>query len=83
VTVELLEPLDDTTDIGKFIAERGEGIHHVALRVDDVAAALGEAGSHGIELLDRVPRRGARDTLIGYIDPKRADGVLIQYVQDA
>jgi methylmalonyl-CoA epimerase len=83
VTIELLEPLDDKTDIGEFLASHGEGIHHLALRVDDVAAALGEARRHGLELLDSVPRPGARDTLIGYVDPKRADGVLIQYVQEA
>jgi methylmalonyl-CoA epimerase len=83
VTIELLEPLDEKTDIGQFLASHGEGIHHLALRVDDVAAALGEARRHGLQLLDSVPRRGARDTLIGYVDPKRTDGVLIQYVQEA
>jgi methylmalonyl-CoA epimerase len=80
-SIELLEPLDDRSDIGSFIARRGEGIHHVALRVDDVAAALAGAEGHGLRPIDAAPRRGARGTRIGYVDPGRADGVLIQYVQ--
>jgi methylmalonyl-CoA epimerase len=80
-SIELLEPLDTKSDIGAFIARRGEGIHHLALRVDDVAAALSEAGGHGLRLIDTVPRKGARGTRIGYVDPGRPDGVLIQYVQ--
>jgi methylmalonyl-CoA epimerase len=79
--VELLEPLDERSDVGAFIAKHGEGIHHLALMVDDVAAALGAAQKHGLRLLDTKPRSGARGTIIGYVDPQRADGVLIQYVQ--
>jgi methylmalonyl-CoA/ethylmalonyl-CoA epimerase len=82
VTVELLEPLDDKTDIGKFLAKHGEGMHHLALRVGDVAAALAEAGRHGLVPIDSVPHRGARGTLVGFVDPARSDGVLIQYVQE-
>jgi methylmalonyl-CoA/ethylmalonyl-CoA epimerase len=82
VTVELLEPLDEKTDIGRFLAEHGEGIHHLALRVDDVAAALVEAVDHGLVPIDTAPHRGARGTLVGFVDPARADGVLIQYVQE-
>lgn len=80
-SIELLEPLDEESDIGSFIARRGEGIHHVALRVNDVAAVLAEAESHGLRPIDAAPRRGARGTSIGYVDPGRSDGVLIQYVQ--
>jgi methylmalonyl-CoA/ethylmalonyl-CoA epimerase len=79
--VELLEPLDERSDVGAFIAKHGEGIHHLALMVDDVAAALSAAQKHGLRLLDTQPRSGARGTIIGYVDPQRADGVLIQYVQ--
>jgi methylmalonyl-CoA/ethylmalonyl-CoA epimerase len=82
VTVELLEPFDDTTDVGKFLAQHGEGLHHLALKVDDVAAALDDAASQGFVLHDKAPRPGARGTLIGFVDPHRADGVLIQYVQE-
>jgi methylmalonyl-CoA/ethylmalonyl-CoA epimerase len=81
-SVELLEPLDDRSDLGVFLATRGEGLHHLGLKVDDVAAALDDAKSHGFRLLDEAPRSGARRTLIGYVDPERADGVLIQFVQE-
>jgi len=82
VAVELLEPLGDKTSIGMFIAARGEGIHHLALKVDDVAAALGEASRHGFVPIDSAPHRGSRGTVVGMVDPRRADGVLIQYVQE-
>jgi methylmalonyl-CoA epimerase len=79
--VELLEPLTPESDVGRFIARRGEGLHHLALRVDDVAVALAEAPGHGFKLIDRVPRPGARGTMVGVVDPQREDGVLVQYVQ--
>jgi methylmalonyl-CoA/ethylmalonyl-CoA epimerase len=79
--VELLEPLDPESDVGRFIARRGEGLHHLALRVDDVAAALAEAPKHGFHPVDRVPRPGARGTTVAVVDPQREDGVLVQYVQ--
>lgn len=79
--VELLEPLTPESDVGRFIARRGEGLHHLALRVDDVATALAEATDHGFRLVDKVPRPGARGTTVGVVDPQREDGVLVQYVQ--
>jgi methylmalonyl-CoA/ethylmalonyl-CoA epimerase len=79
--VELLEPLTPESDVGRFIARRGEGLHHLALRVDDVAEALAEAPGHGFRLVDKVPRPGARGTKVGVVDPQREDGVLVQYVQ--
>jgi len=81
--IELLEPLDPESDVGRFIARRGEGLHQLALRVDNVAAALAEAPGHGFLLIDKVPRAGARGTTIGVVDPQREDGVLVQYVQVA
>jgi methylmalonyl-CoA epimerase len=80
--IELLEPLTDDSDIARFLARRGEGMHHLALRVDDVAAALAAAPGHGLLPIDSVPRPGARGTLVGMVDPKREDGVLVQYVQE-
>jgi methylmalonyl-CoA/ethylmalonyl-CoA epimerase len=82
VAVELLEPLDDNTDIGMFLARRGEGIHHLALKVDDVAAALEDALRRGFVPIDKAPHGGSRGTVVGLVDPLRADGVLIQYVQE-
>ena len=81
-TVELLEPLDQNSDLGAFLAKHGEGLHHLALKVDDVAAALEDANARGFKLLDPGPKPGARRTLIAFVDPRRADGVLIQFVQD-
>ena len=81
-SVELLEPLDDASPISAFLASRGGGLHHLALRVDDVAAALAEAAGHGFHAIDVSPRQGSRGTLVGFVDPQRADGVLIQYVQE-
>jgi methylmalonyl-CoA/ethylmalonyl-CoA epimerase len=81
-SVELLEPLDDKSGIGAFLARRGEGLHHLALRVDDVAAALAEAERHGLRPIDHAPHAGARGTTVAFVDPQRADGVLIQYVQE-
>jgi methylmalonyl-CoA/ethylmalonyl-CoA epimerase len=80
-SIELLEPLDEKSDMSSFLATRGEGIHHLALRVDDVAGALANAESLGLRLIDVAPRPGARGTRIGYVDPGRPDGVLIQYLQ--
>ena len=79
--VELLEPLTAESDVGMFIARRGEGLHHLALRVDDVAAALAEAEKLGFKLVDSAPRPGSRGTTVGVVDPQREDGVLVQYVQ--
>ena len=80
--VELIEPLTDDSNWARFLARRGEGLHHLALRVDDVAAALADAVGHGFEPVDSAPRPGARGTLVAMVDPKREDGVLVQYVQE-
>ena len=79
--VERLESTAPTSDIATFLAERGEGIHHLAYRVPDVAAALDAAADRGLNRLDAVPRPGARGTLIGFVDPGREDGVLVEYVE--
>jgi methylmalonyl-CoA/ethylmalonyl-CoA epimerase len=80
--IELLEPLTDDDDVARFLRERGEGIHHCAYQVDDVAGELAAAEGRGLRLVDRVPRPGARGTSIGFADPGRQDGVLVEYVQE-
>ncbi|MEP6752452.1 MAG: VOC family protein [Candidatus Dormiibacterota bacterium] len=82
VAIEVLEPLDDKSNLAAFLAEHGEGVHHLALKVDDVTVALAAARRHAFVPVDRTPRRGARGTLVALVDPARADGVLIQYVQE-
>jgi len=81
-SIELLEPLDQSSELSAFIAKHGEGPHHLALKVDDVAAALDGANARGFKLLDTGPKPGARRTLIAFVDPERADGILIQFVQE-
>lgn len=80
--VELLEATSpEEDDVSAFIARRGEGIHHLAYEVPDVAEALREAARRGLDLVDLVPRPGARGTMIGFVDPHREDGVLVEYVE--
>ena len=81
-TIELLEPLDESSDLSAFLAKHGEGLHHLGLKVDDVAASLADANARGFRLLDTGPKPGARRTLIAFVDPNRGDGVLIQFVQE-
>jgi methylmalonyl-CoA epimerase len=79
--VQLLGALGPETPVGRFLARRGPGIHHVAYRVDDVAVTLSQLREQGTRLIDEAPRRGSRDTLIAFVHPKDTDGVLIELVQ--
>ncbi|MDQ2960562.1 MAG: VOC family protein [Candidatus Dormibacteraeota bacterium] len=80
--VELLEPEDGGSDLGLFLRERGEGVHHLALRVDDVRQALTDCPGRGLRPIDASPRAGARGTLVGFADAQREGGILIQFVQE-
>ena len=77
---ELCE-LVTSVDIGAFLAKRGPGVHHVAYRVEDVAAALAHLSDEGLRLIDDVPRRGSRGTLIAFAHPRDMEGVLVELVQ--
>lgn len=80
--VELLEATTvEETDVSTFIAAHGEGIHHLAYEVSDVSRALDEARAKGLRVLDTKPRPGARGTMIGFVDPRREDHVLVEYVE--
>lgn len=81
--IQLLGSLGADTPVGRFLATRGPGMHHVAYRVDDVAASLDRLRGQGVRLVDEVPRRGSRDTLIAFVHPKEMGGVLIELVQVA
>jgi methylmalonyl-CoA/ethylmalonyl-CoA epimerase len=81
--VELLAPLADDTPIGRFLAARGPGLHHVAYRVDDVAATLGELRAAGVRLIDEAPRSGIRGSRVAFLHPSAAGGVLTEIVQPA
>lgn len=79
--IQLLGALDADTPVGRFLATRGPGVHHVAYRVDDLAAALSRLRTEGVRLVDEVPRRGSRDTMIAFVHPKDMGGVLVELVQ--
>ena len=79
--VELLKPLSEDTPVGKFLAARGPGLHHVAYGVADIAAALRTARANGLRLIDETPRTGIRGTQVAFLHPATAGGVLTELVQ--
>jgi methylmalonyl-CoA/ethylmalonyl-CoA epimerase len=81
--VQLLEPLGPDTPVGKFIARRGEGIHHVGYGVDNVKEALAAIGGTGIRLIDERPRHGSMGASIAFLHPADLGGVLTELVQAA
>jgi methylmalonyl-CoA/ethylmalonyl-CoA epimerase len=79
--VELLEPLSAESAVGKFLAKRGPGIHHIAIEVSDIKASLAELKNKGARLIDETPRVGARGCLVAFIHPSSTNGVLLELVQ--
>ena len=79
--IELLEPTGPESPIQKFMTKRGEGIHHIAVRVDDIEQALEQLKSSGIRLIDSVPRPGAHNTRTAFIHPSSTHGVLLELVE--
>jgi len=80
--IECLEPIAEDSSIAKFLAKKGEGIHHIAIVVPDIAQALKRALEHGIELIDREPRLGAGGCKIAFLHPKSTHGILIELVEE-
>jgi methylmalonyl-CoA epimerase len=78
--VELLSPLADDTPVGKFLAKRGPGMHHVAYEVADIRAALAELKADGVELVDDEPRHGVFGHEIAFLHPDAVHGVLTEVV---
>ena len=78
--VELLAALGDDTPVGRFLANRGPGMHHVAYEVDDVGAALEELNAEGAELIDESPRRGLFGLEVAFVHPNAVHGVLAEIV---
>jgi len=79
--IELLEPMTPDSPIEKFMAKRGEGIHHIAVRVDNIELALERLKAAGARLIDTVPRKGAHNTRIAFIHPASTHGVLMELVE--
>ncbi len=78
--VELLAPLGDDTPVGKFLAKRGPGMHHVAYEVEDIRVFLRELAGHGVELIDAEPRRGMFGLEVAFVHPDSVHGVLTEVV---
>ena len=81
--VELLAPLGDDTPVGKFLARKGPGLHHVAYQVADVDATLIALREAGLRLIDDTPRTGIRGSLVAFLHPASTGGVLTEIVQPA
>ena len=79
--VELLEPTGPDTPVGKFLEKRGPGIHHVAVRVPDIRAALSRLKAEGARLIDEEPRVGAGGCLVAFVHPAASGGVLLELVE--
>ncbi len=80
--IELLKSTSEYSPISKFLQKRGEGIHHIAFKVDDIMSALGYLRSKGIRLIDETPRKGAEGLQIAFLHPKSTNGVLIELCAD-
>jgi methylmalonyl-CoA/ethylmalonyl-CoA epimerase len=80
--VQLLRPLGPDTPVGRFLARRGEGVHHVGYRVADIRAAVDRLDREGVRLIDREPRPGSRGTMVAFVHPRAMGGVLVELVQE-
>jgi methylmalonyl-CoA epimerase len=81
--VELLRPLGPDTPVGKFLAKRGPGLHHVAYQVADIDAALAQLKDRGLRLIDEQPRIGIRNSRVAFVHPASSGGVLTEIVEPA
>ena len=79
--VELLSPLGDDTPVGKFLARKGPGLHHVAYAVSDIKATLAELSEAGVQLIDETPRIGIRQSKVAFVHPRSTGAVLTEIVQ--
>ena len=80
--IQLLGSLGKDTPVGRFLERRGEGVHHIGYRVNDVASALSSLRDSGIPLVDEEPRPGSRGTTVAFVHPKGFRGVLVELVQE-
>jgi methylmalonyl-CoA/ethylmalonyl-CoA epimerase len=79
--LQLLAPTSPDTTVGKFIARRGEGLHHIAYEVDDLATTLAELKANGVALIDEQPRRGGRGHMVAFVHPRGNHGLLVELIQ--
>ncbi|MCU0494165.1 MAG: methylmalonyl-CoA epimerase [Chloroflexaceae bacterium] len=81
VLLELIAPTSEEASFAKYLREKGPGIHHIAYTVTDIRASLDELKARGVPLIDKEPRPGIHNTLIAFVHPKGAQGVLVELVQ--
>ena len=79
--IELIEATSEDSPISRFLEKRGPGIHHIAVRVDDIRAALADLRAKGVRLIDEEPRQGAGGCLVAFVHPSSTGGVLLELVQ--
>lgn len=79
--LQLLGATGPDTTVGKFLASRGEGLHHIAYEVDDLEGALAELRAKGVRLIDEAPRRGGRGHMVAFVHPKGNHGLLVELIQ--
>jgi len=82
IHLELLSSREPDTKVGRLLRERGEGIHHLSFEVNGISERLAELRSHGIKLLDEVPRRGLHDRQIAFLAPQDTSGILIELAEE-
>lgn len=80
-TIELLEPLGADTTVGRFLARRGQALHHIAYRIDDLGSELARLDAAGVRLIDRTPRPGAFGHMVAFLHPSSTGGILTELVQ--
>ncbi len=81
--IELLEPVSADSPVGRFIAKRGEGLHHICYEVEDLASKLEQLRLRGVRVLEGYPRPGAEGKLVAFLHPASAGGVLVELVEKA
>ena len=81
--VELLRPLADDTPVGRFLARRGPGLHHLAYQVTDIEATLARLREHGVQLIDETPRSGLRGSRVAFVQPSASAAILTEIVEPA
>ena len=79
--LQLLGATSPDTTVGKFVARRGEGLHHIAYEVDDLEGALADLKARGVPLIDEAPRRGGRGHMVAFVHPKGNHGLLVELIQ--
>ena len=82
IIIELIQPIDDSANLNKFLEKRGSGFHHIALRVGDLPAVLDELKRNDVKLIDETPQKGAHGKKIAFVYPSKDSGILIELCED-